>query len=41
MQFSNLISDYEYKKLENEFEKLIDDKKRNIQEYLRKYDQIE
>ncbi len=41
MQFSTLISDYEYKKLENEFEKLIDEKKRNIQEYLRKYDQIE
>lgn len=41
MEFSNLISDYEYKKLENEFEKLIDEKKRNIQEYLIKYDQIE
>ncbi|MFX1340235.1 MAG: V-type ATP synthase subunit E family protein [Promethearchaeota archaeon] len=41
MQFSNLITDDEYKKLENEFEKLINDKKRNIEEYLSKYDQIE
>lgn len=41
MEFSKLISDDEYKKLENEFEKLINDIKRNIEEYLSKYDQIE
>ncbi len=40
MEFSNLISDDEYKKLENEFEKLINDKKRNIDEYLSNYDRI-
>ncbi|MFX0073172.1 MAG: V-type ATP synthase subunit E family protein [Candidatus Hermodarchaeota archaeon] len=41
MQFSSLIADNEYKQLEIEFEKLIENKKKDILEYLRKYDQIE
>ena len=41
MQFSNLISDNDYKKLENEFEKYIEEIKSEVQEYLKKYDQIE
>jgi len=41
MQFSDLISDNEYKTLENEFEKFINKKKSDVQEYLTKYDQIE
>ncbi len=39
MEFSNIISGNEYIKLDLEFEELIKNKKKNIKEYLKEYDE--